>query len=152
MLRAFIQSDIGKARAESIRSGMLKKYGDEAVGLYIMQNTSASEEDGFGGMIIGKYSLDPIYYSELTEAAFSLSLGGVSDVFKITTGEFNGYHVLYRAEKGQAHYEEYYHLVLESYLDNEIGKMIEDITQKMTESISCTDAYRALSHANIKIS
>lgn len=147
VLCAFIQEKIGKARAESIRSGMLKKYGDEAVGLYITQNTTASAEEGEGGMLVGRHSLDAVYYSELTETAFSLSLGEVSDVLKI-----ENYHILYRAEKSQEHFENYYYSVLDSYLNNEIGKMINNLAVEMTESISYTDAYRALSHANIKMS
>ena len=146
VLCAFIQKGFGKAYADKVRSEILKIYGDEEVGHYIVDHTTASPEEGIGGMLVGRHSLDAVYYSELTETAFSLSLGEVSDVLKI-----DNYHILYRAEKSQEHFENYYYSVLDSYLNNEIGKMINDLAVEMTESISYTDVYRSLNHASISM-
>ena len=151
VLHAFVPSYIGSERADEIREAMYQATDENAVGLVIVQNTTASGEDGFGGMVIGKHSLAVNHYGELTEAAFSLSLGAVSRVIEISTVWDNGYHVLYRAEKSEEHYEEYYPSVLEAYLNHEIGKLISSLTEQITESIEFTSAYEGLSHGDISI-
>ena len=151
VLRAFVQRILGEERAAQVREAMYQATGETQVGLVIMQNTTASAEDGFGGMTVGRYSLDVTNYKEFTDVAFSLPVGSVSGVLEISTGVDNGYHILYRAEKSDEHFEEYYASVVIAYLDNEIGKMINDITKDIIESINYSAAYYGLNHAEISM-
>lgn len=150
VLRAFVQSSTeAVTKAESIRTKMQNASSDTAVAAVIIQNTLTSIREAECGMIIGSHSLDKNIYGQLTSAAFSLAPFGVSEVIEIVTGDDNGYHILYRAEKSDEHFEEYYATVLDAYLNHEIGKLINDLTVQITESITYTSAYEDLVHADI---
>ena len=102
-------------------------------------------------MVIGKYSLDPAYYADLTAAAFSLRVGDTSEVIEVITGASNGYYILYRAEKSEEHFEKCYEEIEASYILNLIGKDVAGAAATLKDSISNTDAFTSLVHAEISM-
>lgn len=149
VLSAFIQTEVKDA--EDIRGDMINATSAEGVGDVIAGRTTSTGEEAHSGMIIGRFSHNPNHYYEFTQTAFSLNVGEVSEVIKVVTGDDNGFYVLYRTDKSDEHFENSYATVLSSYLNNEIGKMLNELSVEIMDSISHTDAYRALSHGDISM-
>ena len=103
------------------------------------------------GMVIGKYGLDPAYYAELTEAAFSLSIGDTSDVIEIITGSNNGYYIIYRVDKSDAHFDKCYDEIEASYILNLIGKDVFNAAESLKGNVARTDAFNDLNRAEISM-
>ena len=137
-------------RAQRFRDGVAQQSGAYDVGTYMIGNTLAGE--GLrDGMVIGKYSLDPAYYAELTEAAFSLSVGDTSEVIEVITGSNNGYYILYRTSKDDEHFEKCYEEIEATYILNLIGKDVSDVAESLKGSIARTDAFNNLNRAEISM-
>ncbi len=137
-------------RAKRFREGVAQQSNEYDVGTYMIANTRSAEALR-DGMVIGKYSLDPAYYADLTEAAFSLRVGDTSEVVEIITGMSNGYYILYRADKSDEHFDKCYDEIEASYISNLIGKDVSGASDTLKASISSTDAFNSLVHAEISM-
>ena len=137
-------------RAKKLRDGIAQQSDEYDVGTYMIANT-LSAEGLRDGMVIGKYSLDPAYYADLTAAAFSLRVGDTSEVIEVITGASNGYYILYRAEKSEEHFDKCYEEIEASYILNLIGKDVAGAAATLKDSISNTDAFTSLVHAEISM-
>lgn len=152
VLRAFIQDSVeAEERAQNLHAKMLAADDTASVSLAIIQNTFMSEKEALCGMIIGRHTLDSNNYAEMTETAFELEVGEVSDVLKIMTGDQNGYHILYRAEKSDAHFNDYYVNVLDAYLNQKIGEMINDGALDSLSDVEYKSAYHSLDYGSISM-
>lgn len=164
VLRAFIQypkkdfvKDFVKAVEEAetnaarVRQEMLAADDTNAVALVIINNTAVSHTEAFSGMVIGRHSLDANNYSEMTDTAFSLGVGEVSEVLEIMTGDENGYHILYRAEKSDTHFNDNYVSIIDSYLNNKIGEMINERVVDLLSDVDYESAYSALDFGAISM-
>ena len=125
------------------------------IGLYIINNSSALESDiivdkKLSGMMIGKYALEPLYYSEYTETAFSMEDGSTSEIIKIK-GSNPGNYIIHKLPKSEEHLKNHFDTVKTSYIDNVIGKSIEDIKADMLSEVKYTDTYKSLSHKDISM-
>ena len=137
-------------RAEKLRDGVAKQSDEWDAGTYMIANTRSGE--GLrDGIVIGKHSLDPAYYSALTDAAFSLSIGETSEVIEVITGRSNGYYIIYRAEKSEEHFEKCYEEVEASYILNLIGTDIYEAAGSLKGGITVTDALSSLDRAAISM-
>ncbi len=128
------------------RIGLLAVEGDVVAEL--MSRTMANEADGRLGMLIGKYSLDPLNYADVTEAAFSLDEGCATVVEGKYNGR-NGYFVLYRARKNNENLAENRERIESFYVENEIGKRYAEVKKALGESAVFTDFYKDLALADI---
>lgn len=137
-------------RARRLRDGVAQQSDEYDVGTYMISNT-LSGEGLRDGMMIGKYSLDPAYYADLTAAAFALAIGETSEVVEVITGKSNGYYVLYRAEKSGEHFEKCYEEIEASYILNLIGSDVAHTSETLIASISKTDAFASLDRAAISM-
>lgn len=140
-----------KDRAEQIRFLVsLSKNADEA--LYAMINYSTlGEGDLKDGIMIGQHSLDPLYYSELSEAALSLAPGETSEVIEIATGSNNGFFILFCMEKSEEHFNNSYAAIADAYVENEIGKILFERAEAIKAAVEYKDAFSALDYAEIKM-
>ena len=138
------------SRAQRLRDGVAQQSNEWDAGTYMISNT-LSGEGLRDGMVIGKYSLDPAYYSSLTEAAFALGIGETSEVIEIVTGLSNGYYILYRAEKSAEHFEKCYEEIEASYILNLIGGEVSAAAEALKASISKTGALEGLDRASISM-
>ncbi len=137
-------------RARRLRDGVAQQSNEYDVGTYMISNT-LSGESLRDGMVIGKYSLDPAYYADLTASAFSLSVGETSEVIEVITGKSNGYYVLYRAEKSDEHFETCYDEIEASYILNLIGGDVSRTAGTLILNTAKTDAFASLDRAAISM-
>ena len=104
------------------------------------------------GSVIGKYSLNDLYYKEYTDAAFSLSHGEVSHPIELTgTGDSlnEGYYILCGLEKSDYYFENNKSMVKTAYLDNLIGKQLYLAEDALVKSAQATDNYNSIIHSDI---
>jgi hypothetical protein len=154
LIPAYIEAKYSNSlsRAENIRQGIITKSqaGEVAVRNYI---NSQLLTDPYGmecGLIIGKHSLERDIYDVLTEKAFLLGVGDVSDIITVTADEV-GYYVLYRAEKSENNFNTYYDDILTVYLNNCVGQIIDTAYLTALDSVKDTDYIKGLDFANIKM-
>ena len=69
----------------------------------------------------------------------------------ITENDENGYHILYSAEKSNAHFDKYYSLVKDAYLNHVIGKMINDTALDLLADVEYTDEFENLAYDSISM-
>ncbi len=138
------------------KSGLENTNDDLSAALYIIQNaphivySDLLIDEGISGIMLGKHTLDSRAYSEYTDAAFSLPLGEVSDVITVSDGGDTHY-LIYKLSKDEAHFNRCFDAVLNSYIDNEIGKSVSTIKGSLISSLTLKDAYRDISHNNISM-
>ena len=159
MLRAYFQNGVRtEEQILSFRNKLAEKNFDIDKALYIIQNTMATSSELVGtdgevtGVVLGRYSLDEIYYSEYTEAAFSLENSGVSGVIEIKgVGDSytDGYYVLVRIEKDSAYFTSHKAEITDAYIANEIGKILNVSKEGLESSASFASGYSSINHAEI---
>ena len=138
------------------KAGLEGKSDDLSAALYIIQNaphivyTDLLLDEGVTGIMLGRYTLDLRAYSEYTAAAFSLAAGSVSDVITVTDGTKVNY-LIYKLDKDNEHFDRCFDSVLNSYIDNEIGKSVSTIKGTLLSSLTKKDAYGDISHKDISM-
>ena len=101
------------------------------------------------GYVIGKYNLDPGYYKDMTDAAFSISEGEVSNPISIVTDVEDSYYILYRSYKSEAHFEENYDSIRYVYLTNYVGEISHGVAEELKSSVTYTDFFNNINHSEI---
>jgi hypothetical protein len=138
------------------KAGLEAKSDDLSAALYIIQNaphivySDLLLDEGVSGIMLGKYALDSRAYSEYTATAFSLTSGSVSDVITVTDGTKVNY-LIYKLDKDSAHFERCFDTVLNSYIDNEIGRSVSTIKDSLLSSLTLKDAYGDISHKDVSM-
>lgn len=138
---------------EALRDDMIDaaRYGDDMVRQCVGEKSQTLVKDVDNGEPIGRYSLDPIYYGELTDAAFGLGNGDVSEVITINTDTDSGYAILYRLSKANSHFYDCYGDIREVYKQHVIGKMLNDTALKIIDAAEATELLATLDRASISI-
>lgn len=103
------------------------------------------------GYVIGKYNLERSYYGAMTEAAFALSEGEVSECIDIVSDIENSYYIIFKAPKSDAHFEANYEEIKYVYLMNYVGEILHGVEVQLEESVSYTEFYNNISHSEIKM-
>ena len=103
------------------------------------------------GYVIGRYNLDRSYFGEMTDAAFSLEEGQVSNPIEIVTDVEDSYYVLYRTYKSEEHFESEYNSVLYVYLTNYVGEISHGVAEQLKDSVLYTDGYASIIHSEIRM-
>lgn len=147
--QGFVQQMFGKESAIKWRADIMEKAerGVNVGAAMVGKNIASTDVP----TVIGKHSLDVTYYSELTNAVFSLDVGQFSDIIEVNTGYENGYFIIYREEKTNSYFTDNYRDIVKVYLDNEIGELIAGAKDKLLSDIEYTDAYGVLEHGNISM-
>ena len=157
VLHAYLDEGYGsnaRERIESVREGMLSKASDSEVALYIINSTAVTATDliinkKVSGVMVGNHSLNDVY-DVYKNTAFSLGEGEVSDVIEINDGTTT-YYVLYKLPKTEEHFNSCYDDFASSYLDNEISRLLLDITSKLASSAEYTKKYSKINHSEISM-
>ena len=156
ILRHYIQDgiygDATEQYASTVRGYLLEaaNEGDEVVADEIMGNSNLADITE-ADSIIARYNLDRAYFGEMTDAAFALELGEVSELIKIRDGFADGYYILYRAQKSEEHFTKRYSAIAYIYLRNRVGEALENIRASLAESAVPTDFFSGLNHAEISM-
>ena len=152
VMRAYLPKAYFSAeRAQQIRDKIVEKsnYGDDEVSKYIIGTTSTAASEIINGEIIGRHNLDEVYYSELEAAAFKLAYFEVSDVIEVSNANEDGYVILYKTVKTDAHFDECYDYVKSVYVQNEVGKIIDTAAEGMLASITEASMLATLDRSQI---
>ena len=155
VIRVFFSSENYKeARAKELRDKMSEKAagGKDAFANYVGGLLPAGSDAG-AGEIIAKYNLDAEYYSELTDAAFSLKAGEVSEPITVITEDSrsDGYHVLYKLEKSEEFFTSSTTHITSVYLDNEVAKIINNNARGLADSAKVTPVLDSIDRALISM-
>ena len=160
LLRAFVQKDAKTDNElQSMRENMMTKFDDMDVAIYIISCTAVTpseliENQKVTGLLLGRYALDDVYYSEYITEAFALSVGEVSSVIKIdglSDSHNNGSYILYSLEKTNDYFTEHYDDIVDSYISNEIGKILENASVTLKESVTYGNNYEYIVHSDISM-
>ena len=152
VIYAFLSSDAyNEERAKEIRNEIAEKTNDEAVQNYIIGHTTLGASDVKNGMLISEYNLDSRYYGEIVKGAFALSLFETSPVFKFNSYNENGYVIMYKTAKDEEFYRNNYNDIVYIYLNNEIGKILEQTKTALIESASATTYLTSIERDSILV-
>ncbi len=130
-------------RAAEMRHAIASLSDRDAVIRYIIGHTTAGGSDVQNGMIIGRHSLDSLYYEELTKEAFSLNIGETGRVIQVATDYEDNYYILYRTEKESDPLPGLRDLIASAYLENHIGEKLSGLSEKLAGSCSRTADFDA---------
>lgn len=156
MLRAYVQYNAHfepMKHAETVKERMTEAAarGESAVANVIINTGLTAPTEVQRGYVIGEHSLDALYYSELTDAAFDLETGEVSDPIVIHNGDEKIIFIIYRAEKTEENFDELYSDVAYVYLTNEVGKIMDEAGDSLEENVKYTELFRSLNYAEIRM-
>jgi hypothetical protein len=140
-----------KTRANEIRDRIASFGSLDAVKDYIKGFTASTAADVEKGVLIGKYSLDPAFYSELTKAAFSIELDETSQVVEVSTDEGDYYFILYKTEKTSEYLDDCRADVTRVYVKNRIGKLLSDTKDAIASTRVDTVRLNMLDRGEIKM-
>lgn len=103
------------------------------------------------GFVIGRYSLERGYYGDMTDAAFAISEGEVSDPIEVVMGLENSLYILYRTYKSDEHFDANYDEIKNAYLTNYVGKISHGVAEELKSSVSYTEHFVNLDHSQIRM-
>ena len=153
-IQAGLQGSYTEAYANTVRGYIeyAAESGEEAVANTIMANgTLSAFSEVKNGYVMGKYNLDRAYFGEMTDVAFSLEIGEVSPVIRVSDITNDGYYILYRAEKSEEHLEECFAEICYVYLKNKVGQTLEGVRLSLHESVSYSDFFKSLDRSGISM-
>lgn len=142
---SFTEESAGK-----LRDKIASRTSEEDVVITMIGNSTYGD-DIKDGEIIAKYNLDSFYYEDLINAAFALKYYETSPVIEIKTASDDGYFILFRTRKSDAHFEECYDDIATVYVENAIGKMIVDRTAALLSTLVKTENYNKIEHSKISM-
>lgn len=139
VVRDAVAESAANGSEDHVRETMIK-YG-ALIPIHEMEN----------GYIVGKYNLDESFFGKMVDAAFALETGEVSEVVTVHDGLEYYHYVIYRAEKSDEHFKANYSSIAYIYLKNEVGKLLNDTSVKMTESVVRAEFLNGLVHSEISM-
>ena len=113
------------------------------------QGLYANAAEVKSGYVIGRYNLERSYYGDMTDAAFSIAEGEVSDPVEVVTDAEDSYYVLYRSYKSDEHFEENYESIKYIYLMNYVGEILHGVSVELESSVAYTDFLNSIDHSQI---
>ena len=137
--------------AERVRDKMITaaESGESAVANVVINTGLTAPTEVQRGYVMGRYNLDSLYYSRLTDAAMGLSVGDVSEVISVHNGDEEILYILYCAEKSDEHFEEAYSEIAYVYLTNAVGEIINNSKLGLNESTEFTSVLEQLDFSRI---
>ena len=139
------------ADAQRIRDNVAAKATVTDALNYAISATISDPSDIYNGVVIGKESVDYVFYGDVKSAAFSLAVGEASEVIEISRDIDSSWWILYRTEKSEEHFTECYEEIASAYVSQKIGEILRDVKDGLTESLTETDEYKNLDHTEISM-
>ena len=145
VILAFLQSDyFSKEKAEEKRAKIAACSDEKAVTNYIGSLNGVPSVE-----VIGKYTYDKFYYSELTDEVFSLEVGEATQVVTLKTDDFDGYVIAYRLDATSEFFDSNYSAIATSYLYSKFGETVENARIAIEEKITPTDTLKELDRSKV---
>jgi len=155
VLRAHIQASAyynPEEYAKEVQNRMIAAApSEDAVATVIINTGLTAPAEVKNGYVIGRNNLDPLYYGEMTAAAFALPAFGVSGPIRVHNGEDDIIFILYRAEKSDSHFEECYSEIAYVYLTDKLGAITKEKAEALASGVSYTDVFETLDYAAISM-
>ncbi len=141
---------------QTYRNTLLEKNSELALAAFIIGSTSATESDliidgKISGIMIGKNEIIGSEYSPYIDEIFALEAGNFSPVISLDNTNADGFYVVYALEKTDEHFESCYSSIRNSYLDNVVGTVLNNMGKALSSSLSFTDSYNNINHSSIKM-
>lgn len=145
-------------RVEEIRDEFYYAHDIRTVAAKIIQYTTATSSeviDAKGnpvGKTVGRHELDGKYYREYISEAFSLSYGEVSEVIRINNANdsyTDGYYILVGVEKTEDYFKNNKQLIRKSYINNEIGRILNFAKDSIIPCVSFTENLEKISYSEL---
>lgn len=127
----------------------IDKKEDKVRNAIIGTNLYLNDAELQSGYVIGRYNLERGYYADMTDAAFLLAEGEVSDPISIVTDMEDSYYVLYRSYKSEANFEANYESIKYVYLMNYVGEITHGVADELKASASFTEYIKNIDHSKI---
>ena len=145
-------------RIAQIREEFVKAPTLSAVAAKIIQYTASTSSEIIDssnrpvGKVVGRYELDEFYYSDYTDAAFSIDSGDVSPVIRISG--FNdiysdGYYILVALPKSEEYFNTYKESILLSYISNYIGNRLFEAKDELISGLALAEGYQNIIHSEL---
>ena len=156
VLRAHLQADAyyePDTYADEIRQEMEEAaiHGESAVAGVIINNSITSYYEAERGYVMARHNLNKLYYSELTDAAFGLNTGEVSEPVHVNSGDGEVIFILYCAEKSDAHFDKSYSEIAYVYLTDTVGKTVAEVQSALVLSAEYTDSFYAIDYGQVSM-
>ena len=134
------QAALGAAESEKDAASYIMGTYSPVIDTDIFVNKEVS------GITIGKHELDRSKYAEYTDAALSLLPGEASQVLTVRQDK-DYYYIIYKLEKTDEYFNDYYDRVEASYIDHTIGSLIFEVKEELIESLETELQYSNINHA-----
>lgn len=138
-----------KLEAAAATGATLEEKENKVFAAIMGQGLYSNAAEVKSGYVIGRYNLERSYYGEMTDAAFSIAEGEVSDPVEVVTDVEDSYYVLYRSYKSDEHFEENYESIKYIYLMNYVGEILHGVSEELKASVTYTDFLNELDHSQI---
>lgn len=152
IIRIDFPSHLTKEAAEAKRNDIAATVATPGVTLSqieikIANSTTANPESE----VMGIYTNDASYYSELTSVAFSLKVGELSEIFEMSTNDFSGYTALYRLPTSEEYFAANYENIAVSFVLNEFGKTVAAASDAIAKVMTPTDVIKELDRSKVSM-
>ena len=117
---------------------------------YAASFTPGDPEDVINGALIGRNS-SSTFYSEVTDAAFSMDVGDVSPVIHVVTDKSSEYWIVIKMDKTDSYVDENYEAVENIYVSQRINEIIDGVKISLAENKAEKDAFATLDHSKISM-
>ena len=161
VLRASFRKEISYTpleRAEKLRDSLLaaaeskdsfEEKEAEVFTAIVRSGLYANTAEIKNGYVIGRYNLERSYYGAMTDAAFKLEEGEVSDPIEVVSDVENSYYVIYRTYKSEEHFEDNYESIKYIYLMNYVGEISHGVALELKSTVIYTDVLKSIDHSTI---
>lgn len=140
-----------KERAEEIAAALSMLDGEDAVFAKMVNYSTLNLESLRQGQIITPNNLDSLTYAALTEISSSLDEGEVSAPVYLSNSQNNGYMILYKAQKSDAHFEENFDQIVEEYVNDRAGQRLAEVCDGIKQSVTLYPLYETLDRDLIRM-
>ncbi len=126
-------------------------FGEDAVARTMIGNTTMAGPEVERGLVIARHNLDKAYYGEMTDAAFALEVGEVSEAVLINDGDIMAYYIMYRAEKSEENFTECYSEIAYIFLSNVVGGYLDQRATQLLSGAEATDILKQLDRSTVSM-
>lgn len=107
-------------------------------------NNSIATSQILAGYLVTPYNLDENQYGDLITAALALDVHEVSQPIRINSDAYNGYFIVYRAEKTEEYLTEHRADVVTAFLQDSLGRKLAVIRDAMVAGAVPTEELKNL--------
>lgn len=117
---------------------------DKKAGETLFRYTTTAYGEVMAGYLVTPYNLDENQYGDLIAAALALDVHEVSQPIRVHSDAYNGYFIVYRAEKTEEYLAEHRADVVTAFLQDSLGRKLAVIRDAMVAGAVPTEELKNL--------